>query len=124
MCVEDKGVGYGLSFSQVFKHMCGIRGRATAVVFGQGRPSTLGAVSADYAYGDLESDRTERMVSVGISARVLDWALSRNLVFVKYANPFPDLTAAGSRLPTAAVPLHTHWRVPIARRLACFCGSA
>lgn len=93
------------------------------MVFGQGRLSTLGAVSADCAYGDLESDRTERMVSVGIS-RVLDWALSRNLVFVKYANPFPDLTAAGTRLLTAPVPLHTHWRVAIARRLACFCGSA
>lgn len=94
------------------------------MVFGQGRLSTLGAVSADYAYGDLESDRTERMVSVGISPRVLDWALSDNLVFVKYANPFPDLMAAGSRLLTAAVPLRTHWRVAIARHLACFCGSA
>jgi len=94
------------------------------VVFGQGRPSTLGAVSADYAYGDLESNRTERMVSVGISHRVLDWGLSGNLIFVKYAHPFPDLTAAGSRLPAAAVPLHTHWRITIAQHLACFCGSA
>jgi hypothetical protein len=76
----------------MLKRTCAIWRSATAAVSRQGRPYALGAVSAGYAYGDLESDRTERVVVVDarIPTRVRDWVLFVNLSSIcQTVIPFP-----------------------------------